>query len=178
MASASAPEPADDGVVVPSSTVVGAARHNSQAGFSTLSRLALAITSPVRLMGSLAKVPLRARKRPTWNVKYEAAIMFLRSSSANLPRSVPMLRTLTDTSIPGVLLPRGVLRAKETLPGGLVVEWLWPARLTPHLRQHLLSASGEVERADVCLRDAAWRAAVQRGPTVLYLHGGAYCLCN
>jgi len=149
---------------------------NSQTGFSALSKMALAVTAPARLLGSLAKVPLRARKRPTWNVRYEAAIMFLRSSSANLPRSIPMLRTLTDTSIPGVLLPRGVLRAKETLPGGLVLEWVWPARLTPNLRQQFLSSSGKV--ADACLRDGAWRAAVVRGPTVLYLHGGAYCLCT
>ena len=74
-------------------------------------------------------------KRPTWNPRFEAYVTALRSATKNAPRDVGLLRAATSVSVPGPLLPAGVLRCTERLarPDGseLAVEFVWPRAATP-----------------------------------------------
>ena len=91
-------------------------------------------TLPLRVPLALLKGKWRARvcgaKRPTWNPRFEAYVTALRSATKNAPRDVGLLRAATSVSVPGPLLPAGVLRCTERLarPDGseLAVEFVWP----------------------------------------------------
>ena len=81
-------------------------------------------TLPLRVPLALLKGKWRARvcgaKRPTWNPRFEAYVTALRSATKNAPRDVGLLRAATSVSVPGPLLPAGVLRCTErmTRPDG------------------------------------------------------------
>ncbi|CAE8614889.1 unnamed protein product [Polarella glacialis] len=142
------------------------------------------VTLPLRAVGSVAKVPLRTAlqgcKRPSWNTQFESCINLLRSVAKNAPRHLPSLRRMTDVAIPSLLLPRGVLRATETVTDGtqsVQVEWIWPAALTPQLSAHWPSPFSTKVTADF-KSSLEFSGMLCRGPVVLYLHGGAFCLCS
>lgn len=89
-------------------------------------------------------------KRPTWNTAFGAAIAVLRHTAQILPRDVNAIRFVTDNSIPSWLptLPQNVKIVKNEVPKGT---WYLPTTTGPgdHLQAY-----------------------------ILYIHGGAFCLCK
>lgn len=90
-----------------------------------------------------------AAARPSWSVGFEAAVVGLRVAIRSVARDVATIRIFTETALPRGLLPEGVTCEDADLgPGMPSGEWLWPTG----------------------------RPTPHR--TVMFLHGGAYCLCS
>ena len=113
-------------------------------------------------------------KRPTWNNKTELAISTLRTASNGIARDAKSMRFWTDRAIPDLILPKDAVREKVTPKLGAhdtLCEWVWPRKLSGtqlpaknhHKVKHFISKD--------------WVAS-HSVPVVLYLHGGAFCLCN
>ena len=121
-------------------------------------------TLPLRVPLALLKGKWRARvcgaKRPTWNPRFEAYVTALRSATKNAPRDVGLLRAATSVSVPGPLLPAGVLRCTERLARSdgteLAVEFVWPRAATPmaELSRKWSTTSARAE-PESCLRTSA-----------------------
>ena len=113
-------------------------------------------------------------KRPSWNNKTELAISTLRTASNGVPRDAKSLRFWTDRAIPDLILPKDAVREKVFPKLGeheIKCEWVWPRKISgdilPKKSHHKVKHFITKE----------WIAS-QTVPVVLYLHGGAFCLCN
>jgi len=140
---------------------------------------------PFRILGGLVKVCTRRTltqpKRPTWNYELEVLINTMRTSAWNGPRDVAALRVVTDIHIPHFMLDDSCLRcaAQAPRPGGsaeqpVSVEWVWPSEGAPDAPKSLL----EPHVRNGATGSPQWREQLRESPVILYLHGGAYCLCN
>ena len=113
-------------------------------------------------------------KRPTWNNKTELAISTLRTASNGVPRDAKSLRFWTDRAIPDLILPKEAVREKVVPKLGnheIKCEWVWPRKIAT---DHLPKKSHHKVKHFI---NKEWVAS-QTVPVVLYLHGGAFCLCN
>lgn len=168
----------------------------SQVYAGSISRLYRAVTMPLRISGSAAKVVARQKvsgpKRPTWNAGMEVAVTVLRSAAQNVPRSISFMRFFTDVSIPGAILPSGALRCVDVIewrksPGDSApterqeMEFIWPKRLTPDLSASTFSYAYEISSSKSFASGKLGpmlRERLRDVPVVLYLHGGAFALCG
>jgi acetyl esterase/lipase len=95
-----------------------------------------------------------------------------------IPRDTKTLRFWSDRSIPDFILPNGAVRQKikltfkvnKEVDHEMVCEWVWDRQLSP--------AQGGSPRKKV--RDFLTHEMIQNWscPIVLYVHGGAFCLCS
>ena len=164
------------------STVVSDSRPAAISAVSAASRVAQLTASwiasgPRRaLLGSRAALV----RRPTWSLRFWAAVNALKAGAWAVPRNVHMVRMVTDHAIPRMALPHGVeLRtAVELVPAGAgggsaaVLGEVY----TPTVRGE--AAEGGAGVAASASSSSAAAAAVAVRPAVLYAHGGAYCCCS
>ncbi|KAK3240715.1 hypothetical protein CYMTET_49463 [Cymbomonas tetramitiformis] len=143
------------------------------------------MTIPFRVPLALAKVPLRranAPKRPTWTMALEGVLMTARSIGKNMPRDLGIMRMFSDVGVPGPLLPKGVVRATEHIPTQcgtkIVLEYAWPQDPNVGLNPRMCSFTGKMDRSKDFRADPDWQRIKDTSAIVLYLHGGAYALCN
>ena len=119
---------------------------------------------------------VKGRKRPTWNRKLELAIATLRSAARSIPRDTKSLRFWVDRPIPDIILPKAALRQKEKLKFGngqqIVCDWVWPRHICQDM--HISPRSRKVRN----ITSESFLKWGSNYPVVLYLHGGAFCLCN
>ena len=144
-------------------------------------------TLAIRIPLSAAKVKLRTSegkfKRPTWNLAFETAVTALRSAAKNAPRNVWAMRLFADRGVPDFILPPGLLWAQEDAfrsdGTSLALSWVWSESLTPQLKQRFrnLSKPKATKLGKVAL-DRDFQRLAASTPVILYLHGGAYCLCS
>ena len=89
--------------------------------------------------------------RPTWNTSFGTAVGVLRATARGLPRDIATIRFVTDTSIPTWLptLPKGVKIVNSNRPPKGV--WYLPEG----------KGGNDPNRF-----------------YILYIHGGAFCLCK
>ena len=163
---------------VTASTVVSDSRPAAISAVSAASRVAQLTASwiasgPRRaLLGSRAALV----RRPTWSLRFWAAVNALKAGAWAVPRNVHMVRMVTDHAIPRMALPHGVeLRtAVELVPAG--------AGGTAAVLGEVYTpiARGEAAEcgAGLAASSSSAAAAVAVGPAVLYAHGGAYCCCS
>ena len=144
-------------------------------------------TLAIRIPLSAAKVKLRTSegtfKRPTWNLAFETAITALRSAAKNAPRNVWAMRLFADRGVPDFILPPGLLWAQEDAfrsdGSSLALSWVWPEALTPMIKQRFPNlGKPKATRLDKVALDEAFQNLAASFPVILYLHGGAYCLCS
>jgi len=143
-------------------------------------------TLPLRVPLALLKGKWRARvcgaKRPTWNPRFEAYVTALRSATKNAPRDVGLLRAATSVSVPGPLLPAGVLRCTERLtrPDGseLAVEFVWPRAATPLASLSRKWSTTSAQTTPDVVRTTEFRELLRTAPALVLVHGGAHCLCG
>jgi len=123
---------------------------------------------------------INGRRRPSWNTRTELAISTLRSAAVGIPRDTKTLRFWSDRTIPDFILPNGAIRQKMNLKFKLnnevdheiVCEWVWHSSLS------MKTEGGLSPRKKV--RNFLTHEMIQEWPCpiVLYLHGGAFCLCS
>lgn len=94
----------------------------------------------------------RTPDHPTWNRKYEAVVAALRTAAHNISQDVGTIRMFTDTAIPSIVLPDGIGCTSDKM-GSIDCEWVYP-------RAHGMPKFEDSPRV------------------ILYLHGGAFCLCK
>lgn len=143
-------------------------------------------TLPLRVPLALLKGRCRARafgtKRPTWNPRFEAYVTALRSATKNAPRDINFLKAATSGSVPGPLLPSGVLRCTERLarPDGtlLAVEFAWPVAATPLASRMNRSLSSSAQTTSNVVQTPEFRELLRTAPALVLVHGGAHCLCG
>lgn len=113
-----------------------------------------ALASGVRM----AKPDPLIRLLPSWNYTFGTAVKVLRSAGYSVPRDVDSIRFLTDHGIPTWLpgLPGDIICRKIKEPAG---EWIAPKPLENHISYPPSLSNSTV-------------------PFILYLHGGAFCLCT
>lgn len=109
--------------------------------------------------------------RKSWSTGFATAVKTLRTVAYNVPKDVKIIRKITDNAIPTWLptLPRGVECKSSKEPPG---EWYFPTSIREtFLETHVhTKASEEVIELGVGVH--------RKGLHVLYLHGGAFCVCN
>ena len=113
-------------------------------------------------------------KRPTWNNKTELAISSLRTASKSAPPDAKSLRFWTDRAIPDLILPKEAVREKVTPKLGsldIKCEWVWSKKLSGDK----ISPSARHKVKHFITKE--WVQS-QKAAVVLFLHGGAFCLCN
>jgi hypothetical protein len=143
-------------------------------------------TLPLRVPLALLKGKWRARvcgaKRPTWNPRFEAYVTALRSATKNAPRDVGLLRAATSVSVPGPLLPAGVLRCTERLTrldgSELAVEFVWPRAATPMAELSRKWSTTSAQTTPDVVRTTEFRELLRTAPALVLVHGGAHCLCG
>lgn len=143
---------------------------------TSMVHLMQSVALPSRVVVSALRTPfriaMRGKRRPTWSTEMEIVVSAFRSACRNAPRDLSLLRAWTDISIPALLLPKGAIRHSTRLHG-MKVEWVFPHTLTPwhgyssarRIRSSLFSNEQVIE----------WS---RTHPIVLYIHGGAFCLCG
>jgi len=94
----------------------------------------------------------RTPDHPSWNRKYEAVVAALRTAAHNISQDVDTIRMFTDTSIPTIVLPNEIGSTSDKM-GSMDCEWVYPSA-------HGMPNFEESPRV------------------ILYLHGGAFCLCK
>ena len=120
---------------------------------------------------------IRGKKRPTWSRRLELAIATLRSAARSIPRDTKALRFWVDRAIPDLILPKTVLRQKDLIlfqnGSQLSCDWIWPR----YLSDDLDISHKKMKLKNVITNDifSNWS---NTNSVVLYLHGGAFCLCN
>jgi monoterpene epsilon-lactone hydrolase len=123
------------------------------------------------------------RRHPTWDRAFEAGVGTLQAGANNIGRCMCALRLITDPPVGTIPL------WLPTLPNSVGCE---PNVTAPRKGEWFFPATGDAERTcklDVssmfCAsfaypgdpqRDLAGLASLER--VVLYLHGGAFCLCS
>ena len=136
-------------------------------------------TLPLRVPLALLKGKWRARvcgaKRPTWNPRFEAYVTALRSATKNAPRDVGLLRAATSVSVPGPLLPAGVLRCTERLTrldgSELAVEFVWPRAATPMAELSRKWSTTSAQTTPDVVRTTEFRELLRTAPALVLVHG-------
>ena len=163
------------------STVVSDSRPAAISAVSAASRVAQLTASwiasgPRRaLLGSRAALV----RRPTWSLRFWAAVNALKAGAWAVPRNVHMVRMVTDHAIPRMALPHGVeLRtAVELVPAGAG----GTAAVLGEVYTPIVRGEAAECGAGLAASSSSAAAAVAVGlprPAVLYAHGGAYCCCS
>ena len=166
---------------VAASTVVSDSRPAAISAVSAASRVAQLTASwiasgPRRaLLGSRAALV----RRPTWSLRFWAAVNALKAGAWAVPRNVHMVRMVTDHAIPRMALPHGVeLRtAVELVPAGAG----GTAAVLGEVYTPIVRGEAAECGAGLAASSSSAAAAVAVGlprPAVLYAHGGAYCCCS
>lgn len=132
------------------------------------SRSACRLRIASRTMADIASAMSRPvlTLRPSWNTSFAASVMLLRGVAYSLPVDVKRIRYVTDHDIPTWLptLPGGVSCKFNSTPPG---EWFYPAN----------AEMGLPDLADPSSSISPLRRHYS-GRFVLYLHGGAFCVCS
>ena len=118
------------------------------------------------------------RSRPSWNLSFTAAAKIIRAAAYSLPVNVKSVRLVTDHGVPSWLpsISRHVIIKRMKLPAG---EWIAlktdPDEL-PSLSSPKRNASS-LSSLSSSLSSPYEITALEK-TYVLYIHGGAFCLCN
>ena len=133
-------------------------------------------SSPERaLLGSRAALV----RRPTWSLRFWAAVNALKAGAWAVPRNVHMVRMVTDHAIPSMALPHGVdIRTAVVLvPAGVGGTAAVLGEVYTPMAQGEAAENGAGSAASSAVA-AAVVAVGRPRPAVLYAHGGAYCCCS
>lgn len=150
--------------------------ETSSTGGPTFTHLLQSVMLPSRVAVSAFRTPFRiafrGRRLPSWSTQMEVVVAAFRSACKNAPRDLSMLRAWTNLSVPSLLLPEGAILHSSSLHG-MTVDWVFPHALTKNSHpkgKRRMSAS--LFSNDTLLE---WS---KTHPIVLYIHGGAFCLCG
>jgi len=104
------------------------------------------------------------RHKPRWNCLMTMAVSILRAATSYIPRKLTVLRMITDLPVPWFLyrLVASVHIAPAHVPGAVKQRTEWCFLNQANFQPNLLN-EGDL-------------AGVSR--VVLYIHGGAFCLCR
>mmetsp|Transcript_31172 Transcript_31172/g.36718 ORF Transcript_31172/g.36718 Transcript_31172/m.36718 type:complete len:464 (+) Transcript_31172:113-1504(+) len=120
-----------------------------------------------------------------WSSMFSTAVGILKFSASVAPRHVGLMRMVTDHSIPSLLLPSGIHLQKRVVvtPGCPIhpktlgeIYTHKPKKLkhnnTDNKEEESETSATEIDENETSI------VGVHHGTTVLYAHGGAYCLCS